>query len=149
PNRALGMREILGYAPIEPDGSVQVKVPANVAFAISIVDAQGRRLGGPAGVRHANWLQLQAGERMQCNGCHATAADAPQAHGRAGMTLSINDGALQSGAFANTRASLLANAGETMAQTRNRIMCGGACSLSMELAYRDYWPADPANATAD
>lgn len=36
-----------------------------------------------------------------------------------------------------------------MAQARNRLMCGGACSLSMELAYRDYWPADPVNAAAD
>ena len=33
------MREILGYAPVEPDGSVKVKIPANVAFAISVLDA--------------------------------------------------------------------------------------------------------------
>ena len=33
------MRQILGYVPIEPDGSVRVTVPANVAFQISVVDA--------------------------------------------------------------------------------------------------------------
>ena len=33
--RAFGMREILGYAPVEPDGSVRVKVPADVAFALT------------------------------------------------------------------------------------------------------------------
>jgi hypothetical protein len=86
---------------------------------------------------------------MQCNGCHDSTTDPPQAHGRAGMTLPVNTGALQAGAFANTRATLLATTGETMAQMRNRIMCGGACSLSMELAYRDYWPADPNTAPAD
>ena len=70
PNRALGMRDILGYAPIEPDGSVKVKVPANVAFNISVLDARGRRLGGVLGSRHTNWLQLMPGETLTCNGCH-------------------------------------------------------------------------------
>ena len=37
------MREIIGYAPIEPDGSVMVKVPANVPLAISVLDKDGRR----------------------------------------------------------------------------------------------------------
>ncbi len=63
---AFGMREVLGYAPIEPDGSVRVKVPANVAFAITLLDANGRRIGP----RHNNWLQVRAGEELRCNGCH-------------------------------------------------------------------------------
>ena len=41
------MREILGYAPIEPDGSVHIEVPANVAFQIEVLDANGRRIGPP------------------------------------------------------------------------------------------------------
>ncbi|MCI0432894.1 MAG: hypothetical protein L0271_04495, partial [Gemmatimonadetes bacterium] len=45
------MREILGYAPVEPDGSVRIKVPANVAFAITLLDRNGRRVGP----RHDNW----------------------------------------------------------------------------------------------
>ena len=36
----MGMREILGYAPIQPDGSVQIQVPANVPFTIDVLDAQ-------------------------------------------------------------------------------------------------------------
>lgn len=149
PNRALGMREILGYAPVEPDGSVKVKVPANVAFAISVLDAQGRRLGGTAslnliGGRHSNWLQLQPGEQMQCAGCHNPGATTPQAHGRKGMTASINSGAPTSGSpFPNTNPALFADVGETMAEVRNRIMCGGACSLSVDLAFKDYWLATP------
>ena len=54
---AFGMREILGYAPVEPDGSVRVKVPADVAFALTVLDANGRRIGAA----HHNWLQLRAG----------------------------------------------------------------------------------------
>ena len=55
---ALGVREVLGYTPIEPDGSVRVKVPANVAFAITILNANGRRVGP----RRDNWLQVRPGE---------------------------------------------------------------------------------------
>ena len=61
------MREIIGYAPIEPDGSVRVKVPANIPFAINILDKNGKRISD----RHQNWLQLRPGEVMICNGCHA------------------------------------------------------------------------------
>jgi hypothetical protein len=144
PNRALGMREILGYAPVEPDGSVKVKVPANVAFSISVLDANGRRLGGALGGRHTNWLQLQPGEQLTCNGCHNGNPTTPMAHGRNGMTLSVNAGAPTTGsAFPNTNTALFTDAGETMAETRARVMCGGACSLSVDLAYRDYWLATP------
>jgi hydrazine synthase alpha subunit-like protein/WD40 repeat protein len=144
PNRALGMRDILGYAPIEPDGSVKVKVPANVAFNISVLDARGRRVGGVLGSRHTNWLQLQPGETLTCNGCHNANANPAIAHGRAGLTSSVNAGATTNGSpFPNTNAALFADAGETMAEVRNRIMCGGACAPSVDVAFQDYWPATP------
>jgi hypothetical protein len=144
PNRALGMREILGYAPVEPDGSVKVKIPANVAFAISVLDGNGRRLGGALGGRHTNWLQLQPGEQLTCNGCHNGAAMTPMAHGRKGMTNSVNPGAPTSGsAFPNANPALFADAGETMAEARGRVMCNGACDLSVDLAFKDYWLATP------
>ncbi len=69
PNIQQGMREIVGYAPIEPDGSVRVKVPANVALAVSVLDADGRRITA----RHQNWLQVLPGEELKCNGCHSPA----------------------------------------------------------------------------
>ncbi|MGH8177084.1 MAG: hypothetical protein ACREV5_12560 [Steroidobacter sp.] len=142
PNRALGMRDILGYAPIEPDGSVKVKVPANVALSISVLDASGRRLGGVIGSRHTNWLQVVPGQELQCNGCHNPNSNPPQAHGRAGLTESVNAGAPTTGsAFPNTNAALFADMGETMAEVRNRIMCGGACEPSVDVAFDDYWPA--------
>jgi hypothetical protein len=145
PNRALGMRDILGYAPVEPDGSVKVKVPANVAFNISVLDARGRRLGGVLGSRHTNWLQLMPGETLTCNGCHNANANPPLAHGRAGLTASVNAGATTNGSpFPNTNAAIFADQGETMAEARNRVMCGGACEPSVDLAFQDYWPATPA-----
>jgi hypothetical protein len=144
PNRALGMRDILGYAPIEPDGSVKVKVPANVALNISVLDARGRRLNGVLGSRHTNWLQVVPGETVTCNGCHNPATTPPRAHGRAGLTASVNAGAPSGAPFPGTNAALFVNQGETMAEVRNRVMCGGACEPSVDLAFTDYWPATPA-----
>src|SRR5204862_2315595 len=64
------MLEIMGYAPIEPDGSVQIEVPANVAFRLSVLDANARRIRSAQGV----WLQVKPGEVVKCNGCHQPAA---------------------------------------------------------------------------
>ena len=69
------MREIVGYVPVQPDGSVRVKVPANVPLAISVLDREGRRITR----RHQTWLQLRAGETINCNGCHDHSSGA--AHG--------------------------------------------------------------------
>ncbi len=86
--------EILGYAPIEPDGSVKIKVPANVAFQFSILDANGRRIG-PI---HGNWLQLRPGETRECNGCHNPPTQQnPRSHGRTGLFNSVNSGRADDG----------------------------------------------------
>ena len=85
------MREILGYVPIEADGSVRVKVPANVAFNISMLDARGHRLGGFP--RHRTWMQVRPGEVIQCNGCHnASSAISKTSHGRSGFFASVYPG---------------------------------------------------------
>ena len=52
----MGMREILGYAPVQPDGSVQIQVPAQVPFTIDVLDANGRRITA----QHTSWMQLHA-----------------------------------------------------------------------------------------
>src|SRR5690606_37422219 len=95
--RRFVMRDVLGYAPIEPDGSVKVKVPANVPFAISILDARGRRVSGMLGNLHTNWLQVMPGETLECNGCHNPNATPPIAHGRHGLTAAVNKGASGTG----------------------------------------------------
>lgn len=139
--RRFGMREILGYAPIEPDGSVLVKVPANVAFAISVLDANGRRLPGVLGARHSSWLQVVPGETLECNGCHDANANPRIAHGRKGLTDSVNPGApVTGGPFPGANPVLAPlDMGETMAQARGRAMCGGVCEPSVDIVFNDYW----------
>ena len=52
--RGAGMFDILAYAPLETDGSIKLKLPAQVPFTLELVDANGRRVGP----RHQNWLSL-------------------------------------------------------------------------------------------
>jgi len=133
----LGMREVLGYAPVEPDGSVRVKVPANVAFSITILDANGRRIGQ----RHDNWLQVRPGEELKCNGCHDPANG--QSHGRSNLFKTANAGATTTGQpFPNTSPALFADFGETMAQVRARISCQTDCAAlqpNTNLVFEDVW----------
>jgi hypothetical protein len=146
------MREILAYAPIEPDGSVKIKVPANVAFQISILDANGRRIS-PS---HNNWLQVRPGEVLTCNGCHqpATAAN-PRSHGRSGLFNPVNKGASATGqAFPGTNPTFSPDAGETMAETRARQSCAtdtprcAAMNPSVNVLFTDVW-TNPAARTPD
>jgi hypothetical protein len=152
----MGMREILGYAPIQPDGSVQIQVPANVPFTIDIVDINAKRIKA----QHTSWLQLLPGETKSCNGCHTTAN--MTSHGRAGLTAAVNTGAPTTGQpFPNTNPALFANAGETMAQTLSRLTCsangttplGAAtpCSqiLSADVTYDGIWTAGTTPLKAD
>jgi len=127
------MRDILGYTPVQPDGSVKVKVPANVAFWVDVLDADGRRIFP----RHQNWLQLRPGEEAQCNGCHTPQSEVP--HGRlAAQAPSANPGAPLDGVpFPNTNPALFADAGETMAEVYARI--NGVPSPTVDIVYEDVW----------
>jgi hypothetical protein len=139
------MREILGYAPVEPDGSVKIKVPANVAFQMSILDANGRRIF-PI---QAAWLQVRPGEVVTCNGCHTPATPQnPKSHGRQGLFASAYAGAAGGGPFPHTVPTFTPNAGETMAQARARVSCVAdlpKCKQmlpSVNVYYKDVW-TDP------
>ncbi|WP_417548211.1 hypothetical protein [Marinobacter segnicrescens] len=132
-SRAQGMREILGYAPVEPDGSVRAAVPANVAFAISVVDGQGRRISP----RHQNWLQLRPGETMTCNGCHTANSEVPHGHYRADPP-PVNTGAPTSSLeFPGTNTALWAEMGETMAETWSRH--NEVRRLMPDVSFEDQW----------
>ncbi len=134
---AQGMREIIGYAPVEPDGSVIVKVPANVALAISVLDENGRRITP----RHQNWLQVRPGEVLKCNGCHDP--NIGLSHGRRDAFDSVYQGATTTGQpFPNTDATLFTDFGESMAETRMRISCATDCAAiepSVDIVYDDVW----------
>jgi hypothetical protein len=132
------MREIIGYVPIQPDGSVRVKVPANIPVAISIVDSEGRRISA----RHQNWLQLRAGETIHCQGCHDHASGLP--HGHPQGSASVYTGAPVTGLpFANTDPGLFANYGETMAETLTRLD-SQALLPAVDLRYSDVWTDEAA-----
>ena len=135
---AFGMRELIGYAPVEPDGSVMVKVPADIPFAIDVLDRNGRRIFS----RHSNWLQVRPGEVRECNGCHDPASDTVS-HGRSDGFRPLNEGAPSVGyIFPNTNLGTSAELGETMAETRARFSCYTDCSSlepSIDLNYEDVW----------
>lgn len=139
-SRGQGMREILGYVPVEPDGSVVAKVPANVPLALSVLDGNGRRISA----RHQNWMQVRPGETLGCNGCHV-----PQSglsHGRREAFESAWAGATADGQpFPHTDSAYFADSGETMAEVKKRISCATDCRLvtpSVDIEYTDIW-TDP------
>jgi hypothetical protein len=140
PNIQQGMREIIGYAPIEPDGSVRVKVPANVALALSVLDVNGRRTSA----RHQNWIQVVPGQELTCNGCHAAGN---LSHGRSAAFNAAYAGAPSTGiAFPGSVSTFSPDAGETMAETRTRVSCQTDCAAlvpSVDVLYTDVW-TDPA-----
>ena len=139
PNRALGMKEIVGYSMVEPDGSVMIKVPANTALGISVLDGNGRRITS----RHHNWIQLRPGQLLECNGCHI--AQSGLSHGRYDAFESAYAGAANIGEFnSGTVDSLFVGTpGETMAEVRARISCASTnCSSlepSMDVEFTDVW----------
>jgi hypothetical protein len=158
------MEQILGYAPVEPDGSVVVEVPANVSFQITVLDANAERISTVPGAdgRHHNWLQVMPGERLTCNGCHNPSTG--NSHGRAGAFPPAYAGftgvagqpfpnTLTTVAGASSPTPQLPIAGETMAETRARVTCPSSvtppdspvpCSQipSVNVNYTDYW-TDP------
>jgi hypothetical protein len=144
-----GMKEIVGYVPIEPDGSVIAKVPANAALMIAVVDENAMRISP----RHGSWIALPEGQELKCNGCHDP--NSGLSHGRYDAFDSAYAGA-PSGptVFPNTDPQwTIAEPGETMAEIRARVTCGtDNCSSiepSMNVIYRDVWSANPLDANGD
>jgi hypothetical protein len=144
---AFGMKEVISYTPIEPDGSVMVKVPANVALQIAVTDENGKRVSA----RHDNWISVRPGEELRCHGCHV--GNSGLSHGRRDAFESAYAGA-QAGwlEFPNTDPQwFIGTPGETMAEVRARVTCtnAGICDdttsiePSMNAIYRDVWTADP------
>lgn len=122
------MREILGYATVHPDGSVLVKVPANVPFSLSFTNANGERVTP----RHRNWLQVRPGETKQCTGCHTDESELP--HGRLDAEApSINTG----GPFSGLAASFIVDPGNTMAE--GFAIGSGIPAPVADLIFEDIW----------
>ena len=158
------MREILGYAPIQPDGSVVIQVPAYVAFQMSILDASGKRIR--TSPIHDAWLQVIPGETVHCNGCHTPAAQQRPllgqmavSHGRFSAFNSAYAGGSASVTFTNSQASYTSTitaasaplvptvGGMTMAETLGAASCaGGLAALPAEHAAAGPWIHRPVDA---
>jgi mono/diheme cytochrome c family protein len=132
---AIGMREaigetefepqqILGYAPVEPDGSFKLQVPADTPLGLAILDAKGRAIQ-----THLNWIQVRPGERRTCDGCHSPRRGA-----------SLNSGAIVNSLPAALMPAMAGahQSGETMASTRTRLDAT-ALKLGTDLAHADHW----------
>jgi hypothetical protein len=129
--------QILGYAPVEPDGSFKLQVPADTPLALSIVDAKGRSLQ-----THLNWIQVRPGERRTCDGCHSPRRGA-----------SLNSGAVVNATPAGVAPTLWSqrNSGETMASMRTRLYSAGnplgdvrdPLTLNTDMVYTDVWANGP------
>jgi Hydrazine synthase alpha subunit middle domain len=140
PSNAMGVRsaigetefeqqQILGYAPIEPDGSFKLHVPADIPLALAVVDAKGRGIQ-----THLNWIQVRPGERRTCDGCHSPRRGAALNSGD--VVNSTPAGAVDALSGANHQS------GETMAATRTRLNPANL-NLVPDMEFTDVW-ADPA-----
>ncbi|MBV9892229.1 MAG: hypothetical protein JO090_15250, partial [Rhizobacter sp.] len=118
------MQQIVGYAPIEPDGSFKLTIPADTPIGLAVVNARGEGLQ-----THTNWIQVRAGERRTCDGCHS-----PRRGG------AINSGTVVNAAPAGIKTALSAahEAGETMAGTRTRLD-PTALKLVSDPMFTDFW----------
>lgn len=117
-------QQILGYAPIEPDGSFKLEVPADVPLALSIVNGEGRAIQ-----THTNWIQVRPGERRTCDGCHSPRRGA-----------SLNSGAVVNTLPAGLNPALAARhqSGETLASLLTRLQ-PAALRLTADAVFSDRW----------
>ena len=117
-------QQILGYAPIEPDGSFKLKVPADTPLALAVVDAKGRGIQ-----THLNWIQVRPGERRTCDGCHSPRRGA-----------ALNSGAVVNAMPLSLKAALSGaqQSGETMASVRTRLD-PSLLNLSPDMVFTDEW----------
>jgi hypothetical protein len=161
PNRRLGMREIVGYTPLEPDGSVRVLVPANVRLGLEVLNLEGERIGP----RHDFWITVAPGEVLTCAGCHDAGSGYP--HGRLDAETPVNQGlAGADGTFPGTDGALRADGSGadswTMAEARafaqafglasppaSQGYCAGlgasnclATPPTLDLIWEDFWSPD-------
>jgi hypothetical protein len=69
----LGLEGSLGTVDLEEDGSVYMKIQADMPFRMQTLDSQGKVVEGPS-----SWLQMRPNERRGCVGCHAGHTRVPE-----------------------------------------------------------------------
>lgn len=117
-----GLRKILGYGEVEPDGSILIQVPADTPLSLQILDSQGRAITPPG-----PWFQLRPRERKTLKGFYALE--------RGNSIYAQDDRTSHPGANFQPQGM------ETMAQTRARQEGAADTGLPLQsdLIYQDYW----------
>jgi hypothetical protein len=126
-------QQILGYAPVEPDGSFKLHVPADTPLGLAIIDAKGRAIQ-----THLNWIQVRPGERRTCDGCHSP---------RRGASLNSGNVVNHKPAAWQTAMSAAHQSGETMASLRARLDAT-ALSVKPDMVSTDIWADTAAGGVA-
>lgn len=75
------VHRILGTVPVNPDGSVAFKVPANTPIAVQPLDSEGRAIQAMR-----SWFTAMPGEKLTCVGCHERQKTSPPVARKAAMT---------------------------------------------------------------
>jgi hypothetical protein len=135
------MRQVIGYVPIDPDGSVRFNAPADVPLSFSILDRNGRRVNGTP--RHNNWITLRPGEEITCHGCHNHNSGSP--HGNlAAQPAALNGGADTTLTWPNIEAANvpLVNVGDTMAYARTENQGNQSLTPNVDIDWTDIWTDD-------
>ncbi len=68
-------KQVLGTVPVEDDGSVSFRIPANTPFAMQPLDAEGKALQ-----LMRSWTVVMPGETLTCLGCHESPNLPPPTH---------------------------------------------------------------------
>ena len=66
------VRGVLGTVPVEADGSVHFRAPANLPIAVLPLDENGQALQ-----LMRSWMTAMPGEYLHCNGCHESQNSTP------------------------------------------------------------------------
>ena len=66
------VKRIIGTVPVEEDGSVLFRAPANTPISLQPLDADGKAVQ-----RMRSWLTAMPGETLSCVGCHERPGTAP------------------------------------------------------------------------
>src|SRR5690625_3029345 len=131
-NTTYPRQQLLGYAQVEPAGSVRVKVPADTPLSIAVLDGRGRNIQ-----TLPDWISLRPGEERVGDGCHLPRHFDPL------------NGGKTAGPWENSVARKRAGAGEALAETRTGVgpPLGrlDALELFTDVSYRGFW-TDPAQA---
>lgn len=120
------MQQILGYVPIEPDGSFRIEVPADTPLGLTVVDSAGRGFQ-----THTSWIQVRPGEIRTCHGCHSPRRDN-----------AINVAPNVAGYHSNVLSAMAAQGSENMAGTRARVSGNASMQLQPDPSFTDIW-TDP------